>query len=109
MRLLLGVAVLALPACGSVEPLPKPIRPVGAGYSFTVPTAGTLLSLDWLEGLVSQPVPRSHRAKSCDFGTPSISVRVELSRDTAWGGSTSRDADGAALDRQPFNLARCER
>lgn len=34
---------------------PAPIRPVGAGHSFTalVPTAGTLLSLDRLEGLVS--------------------------------------------------------
>lgn len=34
---------------------PAPIRPVGAGHSFTglVPTSGTLLSLDRLEGLVS--------------------------------------------------------
>ena len=34
---------------------PAPIRPVGAGHSFTalVPTEGTLLSLDRLEGLVS--------------------------------------------------------
>lgn len=34
---------------------PAPIRPVGAGHSFTalVPTEGTLLSLDRIEGLVS--------------------------------------------------------
>ena len=46
-----------------IRKAPAPVRPVGAGHSFTalVPTSGTLVSLDALHGIVSHD-PAAHQA-----------------------------------------------
>jgi len=48
---------------GILKSAPGPVRPVGAGHSFTplVPTTGTLLTLDRMSGLVSHDAA-NHRA-----------------------------------------------
>lgn len=64
---------------------PAPIRPVGAGHSFTalVPTAGTLLSLDGLHGLASHD-PETHQAtvwagsRLGDLGPALVAVGQEM-------------------------------
>jgi FAD-linked oxidoreductase len=64
---------------------PAPIRPVGAGHSFTglVPTAGTLLSLDALHGVIDQDTEQ-HRAtvwagtRLGDLGPALVAIGQEM-------------------------------
>jgi FAD-linked oxidoreductase len=64
---------------------PAPIRPVGAGHSFTalVPTSGTLLSLDDLHGIVTHD-PAAHQAtvwagtRLGDLGPALVAVGQEM-------------------------------
>jgi FAD-linked oxidoreductase len=64
---------------------PAPIRPVGAGHSFTalVPTSGTLLSLDGLHGLAGHD-PATHQATAWagtrlgDLGPALVAVGQEM-------------------------------
>ena len=64
---------------------PAPIRPVGAGHSFTalVPTSGTLLSLDGLHGVVSHD-PATHQAtvwagtRLGDLGPALVAIGQEM-------------------------------
>lgn len=64
---------------------PAPIRPVGAGHSFTglVPTAGTLLSLDALHGVIDHD-PDEHRAtvwagtRLGDLGPALVAIGQEM-------------------------------
>ncbi len=64
---------------------PAPVRPVGAGHSFTalVPTSGTLLSLDGLHGVVSHD-PATHQAtvwagtRLGDLGPALVAIGQEM-------------------------------